>query len=168
MKNGRIERMIEQSQMVRQMLKKHLADLSPEQWFWTPGAGLTHVAWQVGHLAASEYALLMKRVRGVEEGDQRFMPEEFFATFGRGSVPNPDPAQNPPVAELLRVFDDVHERCMTAAAGYDEAELDQPIEQPHPVFKTKLAAVEYQPVHEAMHIGQVVLLRRLMGFSVSW
>ncbi len=168
MNNERIERMIQQSEMVRRMLKGYLTDLTPDQWFWTPGEGLTHIAWQIGHLAASEYALLLKRVRGVEEADKRFMPDEFFAHFSRGSTPTPEPAANPPVEEILRTFDDVHDRCIAAVEGYDEGQLDQPLDQPHPVFTTKLAAIEYQPVHEAMHIGQIVLLRRLMGKPASW
>ncbi|QDU87732.1 DinB superfamily protein [Pirellulimonas nuda] len=168
MSHHRINRMIEQSEMVRRVLKGYLTDLTPDQWFWTPGEGLTHVAWQIGHLAASEYALLMKRVRGAEKADQDFMPDAFFAQYGRGSTPDPDPSANWPVDDILLVFDDVHDRCMAAAADYDEAELVEPLEQPHPVFKTKLAAIEYQPIHEAMHIGQVVLLRRLMGKAASW
>jgi long-subunit fatty acid transport protein len=45
----------------------------------------------------------------------------------------------------------------------EDVELDMPVERPHPVFKTKLAAVEYCEPHEMVHAGQIALLRRLMG-----
>jgi len=50
-----------------------------------------------------------------------------------------------------------------AFSGRSDAELDVPVEQPHPVFTTKLEAVEYAPQHELIHAGQIALLRRLMG-----
>jgi hypothetical protein len=48
-------------------------------------------------------------------------------------------------------------------AARTDDELDVPVEQPHPVFKTKLEAIEYNPPHELVHAGQIALLRRMMG-----
>jgi hypothetical protein len=38
-----------------------------------------------------------------------------------------------------------------------------PLEQPRPLFKTKLGAIEWCAQHEFVHAGQIALLRRLMG-----
>ena len=50
-----------------------------------------------------------------------------------------------------------------SARANADAELDAPIEQPHPAFKTKMEAVEFCSQHEMVHAGQLALLRRLMG-----
>ena len=38
-----------------------------------------------------------------------------------------------------------------------------PVAEPHPLFETKLGAVDYAAGHEMVHNGQIGLLRRLMG-----
>jgi hypothetical protein len=52
---------------------------------------------------------------------------------------------------------------LSELTGRSDAELDEALAEPHPRFKTKLAAIEYSPHHEAVHAGQIALLRRLMG-----
>jgi uncharacterized damage-inducible protein DinB len=80
-----------------------------------------------------------------------------------GSKPIEDPAKNPPLEEIKRVFEAVHEQVISELSGRTEAELDTPLETPHPRFKTKLAAIEFSPLHEMVHAGQIAVLRRLMG-----
>ena len=44
-----------------------LEDLSDDDWFWVPENThdyVTHIAWQVGHIAMSEYGLTLFRQRG--------------------------------------------------------------------------------------------------------
>jgi hypothetical protein len=91
------------------------------------------------------------------------MPESFIEKYKLSSVPIADPAQNPSVDEILRTFDAVHEQAISELSKRTDRELDVLIEQPHPVFKTKLEAAEYASLHEMVHAGQIALLRRLMG-----
>ena len=41
----------------------------PAEWFRQPTEGVTHIAWQVGHLALAEYWLTLERIRGRRPDD---------------------------------------------------------------------------------------------------
>ena len=88
-----------------------LLDGLPEaEWFRMPAEGVTHLAWQVGHLAFAQYRLALERVRGPRHDDAELLPPVFLTAFGRDSVPDPDPSKYPSPAEIRTVFDRVHER----------------------------------------------------------
>src|SRR5947208_5071025 len=81
-----------------------LDTIDPADWFRTPAEGVTHVAWQVGHLAFAQYLLCLKRVRGPRPDDEALIPTAFLKAFARESVPDPDPAKYPPAA-IRATFD---------------------------------------------------------------
>jgi hypothetical protein len=160
---SRLEIAIERLKFTRQFTSQFLAGLSDDEWFWCPSELTTHLAWQVGHLAVAQYNLCLRRIRGRTEADQTLIPDSFIECFKLGSTPAADPAKNSPLAEIQRVFGAVHQQALAELAGRTDAQLDVPVEQPHPVFKTKLGAVEWSSQHELVHAGQIALLRRLMG-----
>jgi hypothetical protein len=160
---ARLESVIERLRRTRIYTRQFLAGLTGDEWFWTPPTYTTHVAWQVGHIAVAEYNLCLRRLRGRTADDERLIPEAFIEAFKLGSMPVAGASNNPPLAEIQRVFDGVHEQVLSELPLVDNAELDTPLEQPHPAFKTKLGAIEYSPHHELVHAGQIAMLRRLMG-----
>lgn len=121
----------------RNYTERLLASIDPHDWFRQPAEGVTHVAWQVGHLAVAEYRLALDRLRGPQPGDAALISEAFVATFGYNSVPEPDPAKNPPPAEIRAVFDRVHRQTLQELEHLAESELDGPILKPHPLAKNK-------------------------------
>jgi uncharacterized damage-inducible protein DinB len=155
-------------EQVRGMLKKFLKDLSPDEWFRQPSEGVTHIAWQAGHVASSQYALCLVRTRGALAEDEQLIPEAFRKRYGRGSTPDPNPEANASAEELLATLDAVAARSEEELRGFVDADLDLPMDKPHPMFSTNLGAVEFCPYHEILHIGQVVLLRRLIGREPQW
>jgi hypothetical protein len=161
--NIRLATAIDRIKFARQYTKRFLAGLSDDEWFWCPSELSTHIAWQVGHVAVSQYNLCLRRVRGRTAEDESLIPDRFIDVFQFGSTPDPVMANNPPLAEIRQVFDAVEQQIVTELATRNDAELDTPVEPPHPVFKTKLEAVEYAPPHELVHAGQIALLRRMMG-----
>ncbi|MCA9238946.1 MAG: DinB family protein [Planctomycetales bacterium] len=168
MSRQRIEAAVKQMEQVRGVLKGYLEDMQPHEWFGQPAGGVTHVGWQVGHLAAAQYMLHIGRVRGVLESDAEFAPPDFLKRYGRGSTPDPDPAANASPEVLCQRLDEIFARGKAVLAEFTDEQLDAPLENPHPVFKTRLAAVEFCPVHESMHLGQIMLLRRLLGRAPKW
>jgi hypothetical protein len=156
---------IDRVHFARRYTSQFLQGLSAEEWFWCPREFATHIAWQVGHLAVAQYNLCLRRVRGRTVDDESLISDQFVESFKFGSQPDAAPANNPPLAEIRRVFDAVYERAISELATFSDGELDVPVEPPHPVFKTKLEAVEYCPFHEFVHAGQIALLRRMMGKS---
>lgn len=142
--------------------------IGPGDWFRMPAEGVTHVAWQVGHLAFAQYRLALERVRGRRPGDDELIPPAFFVLFGRDSVPQPDPDKYPTPAEVRAVFDRVHERVLSDLAGHPEADLDSPPLAPHALARTKREVLFWCGQHEFLHAGQIGLLRRLLGYPPMW
>jgi DinB family protein len=159
----RIALAIERIRSSRNFTQEFLQDLTPAEWCWTPPQVATHIAWQVGHLAVAQYNLCLRRIRGRTTEDHALISDAFIDSFKGGSKPSADMALGPPLDEIKRVFEAVHQRALSELTGRSDAELDEALAEPHPRFKTKLAAIEYSPHHEAVHAGQIALLRRLMG-----
>ena len=159
---SRLELIGEQIAKARAYSASLLEDLNPDDWFAMPGSGVTHLAWQVGHLAAAEYYLTMVRIRGQKDEDASLIAPELLKLFGRGSTPDPDPGKYPPVEDILQVFHRVHAQAIDELRQLPDAVLDEPTD-PHPMFTTKLGAVSFCPLHEMVHAGQIGLLRRLLG-----
>jgi uncharacterized damage-inducible protein DinB len=161
MSRARLEPAVQRIRMARIYSKTFLRDLTPDEWFWQPSELATHIAWQVAHIAAAQYALCLMRMRGKSASDVALISETFFDQFKRGSEPTAAES-SPPLAEIERVFDAVHHQSLAELGEQSDESLDVPVD-PHPAFKTKLEAVEFASVHELVHAGQIGLLRRLMG-----
>lgn len=161
----RLTRAIEQIEFSRGMTLRFLDDITTADWFWQPAAGMNHLAWHFGHLAFAQYFLCLKRIRDRTEADLELMPTKFLKRYKQGSQPSGDPAENFSIEEILATFHAVHQQAMLELPAYTDADLDVPTLPPHPIFDTKLGAVEWCSKHELMHAGQIVMLRRLRGKS---
>jgi len=142
-----------------------LENVKTEDWFRQPTEGVTHIAWQVGHIAVSQYFLTLQRIRGKQSGDAELIPDNFFPLFGKGSTPKAEPVENPAVEEIRSVFDAVHRQAVQELKDLPEEVLDEKTEKPHPMFSTKLGALQFCSQHEMLHAGQIGLLRRLLGYD---
>ena len=59
-----------------------LLDHTPmAEWFRQPPGGVSHVGWQVGHIAFSEYRLALWRIRGTQPQDDALFSQEFKRLF---------------------------------------------------------------------------------------
>ena len=63
------------------------------------------------------------------------------------------------------MFDEVHRHVIEELRRLPDEGLDEPIESAHPRFKTKFEAIQFCPLHEMLHDGQIGLLRRLLGMK---
>ena len=79
------------------------------KWYEMP-MGITHVAWNVGHIAIAEYFLGLYLVRGSRDSDATIIPETYRGLFGYGSEVSADPTIYPSPDELLTVLEQVHIR----------------------------------------------------------
>ncbi|TWT42473.1 DinB family protein [Botrimarina hoheduenensis] len=159
---------LERIRFSRQMTATFLEGLTADEWFWQPQPEMNHIGWHVGHLAFAQYFLCLKRVRDRIEADESLISTSFLKRYKRESTPSGDPAKNETPAELRRVFDGVFELSLAELTDRTDQELEVPTLPAHPVFDTKLGAIEWCSQHELMHCGQIVLLRRLMGKSPTW
>ena len=163
---SRLQLAIEQILFARSYTIRLLDKTPAHEWFRLLAGGVSHVAWQVGHIAFSECRLALWRIRGERPDDTALFSPEFKRLFGADSVPQADSTYPP--AELRAVLDRVHEQVLREVPGLDEAELDQPVPHPHRFAKTKLLALLWCAHHEMLHAGQVGLLRRHLGYAPMW
>jgi hypothetical protein len=165
---SRLQLAIEQIVFARDYTIRLLDQTPATEWFRQPPGGVSHIAWQVGHLAFGEYSLALREIRGPQPQDIDLLSEKHLAQFGPDSVPDPDPTAYPSQSELRAAFDRVHEQVLRELPSLAEAELDQPIQDPVPFAKTKLLMLLWCARHEMVHAGQIGLLRRQLGYAQLW
>lgn len=155
---------IRQIQAARGYTEDLLNHVEGHDWFRFPAGGVSHVAWQAGHLAICEYGLALKRVRGVKPDDAQHVPADYAKLFGKGSVPVDDPDQYPSIADLRFQMRHIHDLTIAELSAMEESVvLESTSEPPHPMFNTKLGALHWCAQHEFLHAGQIGLLRRQLG-----
>lgn len=142
-----------------------IADVEEKLWFTIPDGCVTHVAWQVGHLAMAQYGLCLFRIRGRQPEDTELMSSAFRKKYSKGTTPDPEPKNNPSPADIRGVFDRVYGQSMKEMLTLQEADLDEPIDMPYAAYATKLGGLLFCSHHEMLHAGQIGLLRRLLGKS---
>jgi len=143
---SRIQTFLTQMTFARTYTIRLIDTIDQSEWFRMPTEGVSHVAWQVAHLAMAEYRLCLHR----------------------DSVANSDPAQNPTPAEIRSIFDQVHQQMLSEYATMSESFLDEPLFAPHSLCKTKAEILTWCSHHEMLHAGQIGLLRRLFGNQPMW
>jgi hypothetical protein len=154
---------IQQIEFARSYTLTLLQGVEDGDWFRQPAEGVTHLAWQMGHLAMAEYMLTMARLRGKRPEDEELISKPFLRLFLKGTRPEGDPGKYPPPEEIRRVFDAVHRQAMLELPQADLQELAAPVPEPYVAFPTKLGSLFFCASHEMLHAGQIGLLRRLLG-----
>lgn len=166
--NGLSERLsvaVRKIEFARKYTLSNLEGLSDDEWFWVPETGndyVTHIAWQVGHIAMSEYGLTLFRQRGRKLEDAELMSGKFRKLFLKGTTPKNDRSAYPEPSAILNVLSAVHEQMRIEIASF-ESMLDEESGPPHSAFGTKYGALLFAPDHEMLHAGQIGMLRRMMG-----
>lgn len=163
-----LEQAIEQIYLARDYTNRILTDIPVSQWFEFPPGGVSHVAWQVGHLAMAQYRLALERTRDRRDSDAELISDEFLKVFGRDSVPVADPSQYPSAEEILMTFDRVHQQTMDEIKLLTPEDLNADVYKPHPLVKTRIWSLIWCSHHEMIHAGQIALIRRQLGAKPLW
>ncbi|MBB3207583.1 hypothetical protein FHS27_003408 [Rhodopirellula rubra] len=156
---------IGQIQFARQYTLELLAATPQDRWFEIPNGSVTHIAWQVGHLAVSQYGLMMFRIRGRRPEDLDLIPGRFRKTYGRGGKPPLSSDGQPTPEELLAKLELVHRTAMDEIASLDPNSLLDEVDMPYAVYPCKLGAILFCPMHESIHAGQIGVTRRHLGLE---
>ena len=140
-------------------LHLNLKDVTHEESLVQPRPAGNCLNWVVGHIVASRDRLLPML------GEEPVLPPGVGARYGRGSQPVTDDGQARPLAELIAALDRSQERILGVIGRLDAEKLAAPMEgtglpgNPKNVFET-LAMFQF---HEAYHVGQSGVLRRIAG-----
>ncbi len=164
-----------QIQWARRYTLELLAATPRELWFERPSVASggaeprslsTHIGWQIGHLAVSQYGLLMFRIHGRRDEDLELIPSRFRKAFSRGSDPSLPAASQCSADELVERLEKVHRAAIDGlTSGFDANILLQQVEMPYAVYPIKLGAILFCPLHEHIHAGQIGLIRRCLGLA---
>ena len=139
------------------LLKRYVADLGPQDYLHRPTPKANCAAWIVGHLTVSERGGLKRLGAPLPE-----LPEGFEHRFSRDEG-CPQAEEFGDVTALMPLFDEHRNRLIAAVRVATPAQLDQPLEKPHPLFNTVGEFINFYALHGAMHAGQITLIRRSLG-----
>ena len=159
------DQVLEQMSWTRQYSLQLIESVPKELWYQPASGTASHIAWQVGHLAVSQYGLMLFRQRGRAAGDLELMPGWLRKQFWRGTSPSASAEGMPTPDELLTKLARIHQQSLEEVAQLSATTLREPTDMPYTAYPIKLGALMFAPLHESLHAGQIGLLRRLHGLD---
>ncbi len=151
---------LETSSMV---LTSYLDDLSDADLMQRPEKSCNHLAWQLGHLIASECNLL----EAIQPGAAVDLPAGFAEKHSKETCGENDISKFCTKQEYLDLFEKVHAASLAALEKTSEADLDaESPEQFRQRFPTVGHIYVLIAVHGMMHAGQFVPVRRALDKPV--
>ena len=149
---------IEQMQMVRGMLNEWVADIPEDKMTTRAVDGGVHLAWILSHLAWSEVGTVNKFIRE-QPNPQRGLGK----ACGMGSVVVDDAGDYPSKSEALANLEKVRAETLKFLDSLSEQDLDKPVKQGPPEFKSWGSIFALIASHEAHHGGQISVIWRRLG-----
>lgn len=142
----------------RRVLLRQIEDIPQDQWFHQAEGQANHVAWTLGHLAATD-DLFLTLLSGSESG----LPAGFKESFGTGSRPSPEPVE-PGVEAIRHCFDERRQALRSWFEGLSGEELAQETPEHLRKFAINFADVMGSIAwHEGWHTGQISPIRKSLG-----
>ena len=159
--NPRVVGGLDGLEVSRGFLLALLKGLSDGQMLVRSCAGGNHATWIVGHIAATDDAVLVDLA-----GRPSALPGSWEGRFGIGSQPSDDPAYYPPRDELMGVLKERRETLRPWIASLGEAELLAPVSGMwEPLARNRAMLATSLAFHEGMHSGQLSAARRAAGLG---
>lgn len=149
--------------MSQMVMKKYVGDLDDADLLRRPGTGCNHLAWQLGHLIASECGILNSLVAGAAPE----LPAGFKEKHDKTNSASDDPKDFCTKQQYLDLMDKVNAATLAALDAITDSDLDQPPpEMFRDWFPTAGQVWILIATHPLMHAGQFVPVRRALGKPV--
>jgi hypothetical protein len=146
------------------ILNAYLADLSDADLLIRPVEGQNHIAWQLGHLIASERSML----EGIKPGASPALPEGFEKAHDREDTTSDDASRFATKQQYLDLFKAQRAATRKVLDGMSDADLDTPgPERLRQMAPTVGATYGLIGNHVMMHVGQFVSVRRKLKKPVA-
>ena len=149
---------IEQMRMVRGMLTERVSDIAEDKMTVRAVEGGVHLAWILSHLAWSEAGVIDKFIR--EQPNPQLGLGE---TSGMDSVVADEAGAYASKGEALATLEKVRAETLKFLDSLSEQDLDKPVKQGPPEFKSWGSIFALIPAHEAHHNGQISVIWRRLG-----
>jgi uncharacterized damage-inducible protein DinB len=142
------------------ILKKALEDLGDADLLARPAPGANHIAWQLGHLIASQVRMIVELGGTAIDLPPGFAEKHTKETAGKDtSFLKKD--------EYLALYDKTQAATLTALDKATDADLDRPTGGPMKDFAPKHGDLfSLAANHIMMHAGQFSVVRRKLGKPV--
>ncbi|MEO2046647.1 MAG: DinB family protein [Pirellulales bacterium] len=145
------------------VLNAYFSDLTDAELMTRPAAGCNHLAWQLGHLIASECHLL----ESLAPDSAAELPDGFAEQHGKENAGEDDASKFCSKQEYLDLFDKVRAATLASLAKFTDADLDKPgPEDFAQICPTVGHVFVLIASHGMMHAGQFVPARRKLGKPV--
>lgn len=133
-------------------LKINTDDISHEESLICPDQGGNCINWVLGHILTSRNGILEKL------GEPITPDSDKYSQYARGSETVIDSSNAIPIKQLLRHLQESQEKLENALSNLSEVDLEKPMEK-----RTLGETLEFLQFHETYHIGQLGILRRIVG-----
>jgi len=147
----------------QQILTWYLDDLSDADLLVRPTPGANHIAWQMGHLIATEKGLSPM----LPQAAYPELPAGFAEQHKKDTAAQDPPKGFATKAEYLDLFSRSRQATLAALDKLSATDLDRPTEGPMQRFAPTLGALLILTAnHTLMHAGQFSVVRRKLGKPV--
>ncbi len=138
----------------------YLNDLTDADLLVRAVPGINHIAWQLGHLIASENGMVGETC----PGSMPDLPQGFKENYTNDTAGSDDPQAFLSKDEYLRLYRQQREATLKALEGLSDADFDRPAPERYRNFIETVGGVfSMQATHWLMHAGQWAVLRRKLG-----
>jgi hypothetical protein len=145
------------------VLTTYLADLTDEELLTRSVPGANHIAWQLGHIVASEHEMMT--MAGYQ---MPALPVDFAECYTPETAKSDDPAKFHRKDDYLSALETQRQGTLAALAAASDADLGKPSPEPMRSYAPTLgAAFNIVGIHEMMHAGQFAVLRRKLDKPIT-
>lgn len=146
-----------QSEMI---CNAYLGDLTDAELLVRAIPGINHLAWQLGHLIASEHGLL----EGAYPGVMPPLPAGFAEKHSKETAASDKPGDFLTKAEYLKIAAEQRQGVVAQLAKVSDTELEQPAPESMRAYAPTIGDLfTLMGTHWLMHAGQWAVLRRKLG-----
>jgi hypothetical protein len=156
-----LESIVAQHQIGTMVMRANSAGVNHQQSLMSPAGGGNCLNWIVGHMVNARADAI--RMLGAEPP----FPQGKLGRYAQGAPPLNEPTEALPFENLIARFIELEQPLVNAIQGATPAQLAQPFPNsptgnPNETVGSMLAAFAF---HEAYHLGQTGLLRRMAGLD---
>lgn len=145
--------------MTHDVVKGYLSDLTDADLLRRAAPGMNHIAWQLGHLIASEQQMMA----GIG-CSMPALPDGFVEAHTKETASSNDAKKFRTKAEYVELMGKMHAATLAAIDKLTDADMDKPTPDSMQSYAPRVAhLIVLIGSHEMMHSGQFVAVRRLLG-----
>lgn len=142
------------------VVRSYLEDLTDDDLFVRPLGNMNHLAWQLGHLIASENF----HINEVCPNSMPALPEGFRDRYSKETAASDDRSLFATKAEYLKLMEEQRAGTLSVLAGLSDEELLKPSPESIRYLGPTVGSVfAGESAHWMMHAGQWAVIRRKLG-----